>query len=211
MIELEFMKGNEPHMPFPPYVTTARLTHRFTVLQENTFYERVPDTTFDEAVWRTLIAFIAGYDPSGHVSIAEDEKDLGRKERPLSIYMTKWETLDDERDPPQVVTLRTASALRLCMVTEPYYLSGGPWPYADACVHSLFSDRDISAEVMAFLHDHADTSRWRFADKVLRAEDVPAPMPAWREGLKSAVIWALIVAGWAIYFAFREFHLFGLR
>ncbi len=52
MIELEFMTGNEPHMPFPPYVKAAGLTHRFTVLQENTFHIRVPDTTFDEAVWR---------------------------------------------------------------------------------------------------------------------------------------------------------------
>ena len=120
MIELEFMTGNEPHMPFPPYVKAAGLTQRFTVLQENTYDVRVPDTTFDEAVWRTLIAFITGYDASAHISIAEREQD---------------------------------------------------------------------------------------ADKVLRAEDMPAPArePRW----KSAVPWALIAVGAAIYLAIRWFHLFG--
>ena len=184
-------------MPFPPYVKAAGLTQRFTVLQENTFYVRVPDTTFDEVVWRTLIAFIAGYDPSAHVLVAEHGKDVGRKERPLSIYMTHWATLDDDRDPPEVVILRTASALRLCMVTEYYYSSGGPYPYGDACVYSLFSDRDISEDVMAFLHNRADASRWRFSGKVLRAEDMPVPLP--RQRLRSAILWSLILVGVAIY------------
>lgn len=201
MIEIGFMTGNERHMPLPSCAATAGLTHRFTVLQDNTHPVRVPDTTFDEGLWRALLAFIARHDPSARVAIAEAERDVARNERPLSDYMAHWDTLDDNRDPPAVVTLRTEAALRLCMVTEPYYLCGGPWPYADACVHSLFSDRDISEEVMAFLRGHADAPRWRFAEEVLRAEDIAAPTPL--ERARPLLGWALIFILVAIYAAIR--------
>ncbi len=202
MIEIEFMTGNERHVPLPGFAVAAGLTHRFTVLQENTFPVRVPDTTFDEAVWRALLAFIIGFDPNAHVSIAEVEKDVLVNERPLAIYMDKWATLDDDRDPPEVVTLRTASGLRLCMLTEYYYLGGGPYPYGDACVYSLFSDREIDEEVMEFMRDRADASRWRFSETVLNAENIPAPdhLPRTRTvTLWGSVSIALVIAA-ALYF-----------
>jgi hypothetical protein len=214
MIEIEFMTGNEQHMPFPEYVKAVGLSERFTVLQENTYHVRVPDTTFDEAVWRTLLAFISGYDSSAHVLVAETEKDVGREERPLSTYMERWDAQGSEAkedylpDPPAVIVLRTEAVVRLYMVTEYYYESGGPYPYGDACVYSLYSDGDISKDVMAYLHNHANLSRWRFAEKVLDAENVPAPLQRHRLSILQG--WGLPVLGVAIFVVIKWMHLFGV-
>ncbi|HEY8963178.1 MAG TPA: hypothetical protein VIN59_01815, partial [Alphaproteobacteria bacterium] len=86
-----------------------------------------------------------------------------------------------------------------------YYLTGGYYPYCDACVYSLFSDREIGDEVMSFLRDHADTTRWRFSETVLIAENIPAPVGPRRT--KAVLVWGSFFAVVAIYMAWH--HQFG--
>lgn len=170
MFDIYFVAGADDRWNYPKAVTTAGLAHQFAVIQHSD-PKLNDDTTADPAMVRAMAAFLSAYDAEADVMAADEWEDIGQRERPLAAYMADWEvTAEADRDPPMAVVVRKAGKAVAYMLVEPWYGVGGPWPFADSCTYTFFTDRDIGPELEAYLRGHPDAARWNISPTRLTAE-----------------------------------------
>ncbi len=188
-INLYFVSGIEKHtFRFPKSFETAGLTHRFAVIQDS-YVPGHGEMFFDEPLWLALVAFVSAHDASATLSVVDNWDHIGRKERPLADFMRVWETTAyDDKCPPEAVVSRNGSTFGVCMLFEDWYLIGGVCPYADSFTHSLFANRDLSEEILAFLRGHPDAERWTLEPFVRRAEDTQGEKDGWLKRLIKRIL-----------------------
>lgn len=198
VVDISFMKGRESrnllNRTMDRFVRRAGLEERFAVIQD-TYVEGEVDMVFDEGLWRRLVAYVAQYDLQATVTVTE--KNPYKDQIPLDDYLRHWE--QGERDgPPPFVVARKGETVVLAMVTEYWNTTGGPYPYHDSYTYSLFSDRDLSADVPRFLSEAAEASRWKMAERMFTPDDtekLPSPIWSWIwPGLAALVLFALFHA-----------------
>lgn len=185
MIRVDFVAGTEWDARFPRFVAMAGLTHRLAVIQDS-YVEGAGEMVFDEALWRTLVDFIASQ--NGQTFIAENIAKVGRREVQLTEYMAKWERLSpDERSPPGWIGLRADGKLKLCIIREYWNQVGGPQPYSDSYTYSVMSGRDLTMEVVTWLRDSPAATGWKLGE-IQQADDTPRPWWQW--------VWAWLRSWW---------------
>ncbi len=167
MVEVNFISGIEAGSAYPNYLKANRLKHRFAVLQ-NTHVEGEAEPFVDEALRQALTAFASAYDPTAEVVLSETAETLGPDFYSLADYDARSA---DDRPFPNLLALRKGRRFRLCMIAEAYDLSDfpQPFPYKDSCVYSIFTDRGIGSELVAFLHAHPEAAGWTLSTVVLTA------------------------------------------
>jgi hypothetical protein len=182
VFDIYFVSGADDRWNYPKIVTTAGLAHQFGVIQhgDNDLNQQ---TTADPAMVRAIAAFLIAYDADAEVMAGNEWEDLGKGERPLSDYMAEWEVkAEADRDPPMGVAVRKAGKALAYMLVEPWYGVGGPWPFADSCTYTFFTDRDIGPEIEAYLRGHPDAARWNIGPVTIPAKAADHyPIPIRRE------------------------------
>ncbi len=172
-VSLRFVAGIEGDYRCPKFITQAGLTHRFASIQD-TYVPELGEMYFDEALWRVLAQFVSGYIPNADVLVTAKFQDIGRKAKPILSFMEEWQsTSEDDRSPPAFLAVSVDGALRLGMLREYWNHVGGPEPYSDSYTYSIFSDRDLSSEIMTAIRAAPDASRWEIDANVIQAGDLP--------------------------------------
>lgn len=189
MVNIYFVSGIEKHtFRFPKVLAAAGLTHRFAVIQDS-YVPGHGEMFFDEDLWVALVAFVSAQDTSATLSTVDNWDHIGRKERPLVDFTRVWETTAyDDKCPPEAIVSRNGPTLGTCMLFEGWFLFGGVCPYADSYTHSLFSNRDLSEEILAFLRGHPDAARWTLEAFVRRAEDTEGEKDGWLNRLIKRIL-----------------------
>jgi len=167
MVEVNFVSGIESDSTYPKYLRANGLKHRFAVLQ-NTRVEGRAEPFVDESLWRALASFAPAYDASAEVVLSIRSKTPD----PDFYSLADYDALpQDDRPLPGLLALRKSAKFHLCMIAEAYDLSDVPmpFPYKDACVYSIFTDRDIGTEVVAFLRAHPASADWKLSPAVIAA------------------------------------------
>jgi hypothetical protein len=158
-VDLRFVVGNDGFALVPEALARAGFRYRFAVVQES-YVEGCVDMYFDEPLWRTLVAFVRGFGDT--VTVLNHPRPPAPKEEPLESFMERWSRTDPEdTDPPWAMLALSDGVLKLGMTTDGWFAVGGPQPYSDSYTYSLYSDRDLSEEVLAFLQSAPVAGRWR--------------------------------------------------
>jgi hypothetical protein len=158
--EISFVDGVDGVVTAPEIAQKAHLTLRFAVIQE-TYRSDSVDMYFDEALWTCIADYARRFCRDAQVKVAALS---GQPEQSLESFLAAWAQLDpSDREPPELMLVRCAGELALCVATEFWCRIGGPQPYADSYTYSLHSKSDISREVMDFLAKAEAASGWQLA------------------------------------------------
>ncbi|WP_426014020.1 hypothetical protein [Caulobacter sp. DWR2-3-1b2] len=162
-VDVRFVKGNEGFSSIPEIVALSGLNERFAVIQE-TAVEGCSDWYFDKLLWRCLVTYLA--ERGGQVTVLVQWR--GTDEVPIDEYIGPWERIEpQDQEPPWALLVRIDGRLTLSMVTEYWCLVGGPIPYHDSYTYSLFSQRDVSEEVLLAIKGSPAVRRWHLQEDVI--------------------------------------------
>lgn len=181
-ISVRFVRGYDQWSHVPREFAQPTLTHRFAVVQE-TYVEGCADMFFDEPLWRALAEFVRVKN-SGAVLVLRENQE--REPVGLDAFFEELDAAEpDEKEPPPIIQSVAEGVVLMQMVTTYWTRAGGPDLYHDSYTYSLYSGRDISAELTAFLSDAAGHERWTLPSEVVEASSTPnvPELPAWRRFL----------------------------
>jgi hypothetical protein len=163
-VDVRFVRGLDRHSTYPSFVEAAGLNERFAVVQD-TFVEGCDDMHFEEPLWRELVECFPRLIPDCQVLVTPEIQP----DKPIMLgdFLQRWDlTAAEDREPPPIVTALSGQTIALVMVTDFWVRTGGPDIYHDSYTYSVFSEQDVSAELMATLHHSAARSRWNLATEV---------------------------------------------
>jgi hypothetical protein len=185
-VDVHFVKGNEGFSSIPEVVALSGLNERFAVIQDSAV-EGCSDWYFDKLLWRCLVRYVVGQ--GGQVTVLNQWRD--KDEVPIDEFLEAWDQIDpQDQEPPWVLLVRIEGRLTLSMVTEYWCLAGGPDPYHDSYTYSLFSDRDVSEEVVLAIKGNPAASRWLLQEEVIRVSPKNSKSsPVVRHRRRSLISW----------------------
>jgi hypothetical protein len=89
------------------------------------------------------------------------EKAGTKKEMPLDVFLREWKnTSDDDKEPPLYIFIKRDKQILACLITEFWFLVGGPYPYADSYTYSILTHIDISGELLNFIKENNIPKKW---------------------------------------------------
>ncbi len=157
-VAVRFVRGLDRHSTYPSFVEAAGLSERVAVVQD-TFVEGCVDMHFEEPLWRELVECLPRLIPDCQILVTPEIQP--EKSMMLGDFLQRWDlTAAEDREPPAIVTALSGQTIALVVVTDFWVRIGGVEPYHDSYTYSVFTGRDVGAEIMAAL-SHAP-SRWRW-------------------------------------------------
>lgn len=175
MIDIEFVSGiNRARLA--KSLKKAGMTHRFAVVQHREIGRELGDG-FDGRLFWALLDFMSDYDPAADLLYADDWGDIGVREHPIEDLIAQWKSDPTaQRRLPDVFLLRNRGQLQVCMICEGYGLEDR-WPYNDSDTFAMLSNRDISREILAYLHAHENAAKWKLSPDVVDLQDTGRRLP----------------------------------
>lgn len=169
--DIWFVSGGESLWNVPQLAKRAGFEHRLAIIQHTAIREET-EQHLDEPLWMCILEFMRAQAEGSILSVARKAEHLGRHEIGIDVYLAEWTAqASDERDPAEALVIRGADGLTHLLLTEFWVSVGGPFPYHDTYTYSVFSKRDLSAALPAFLAERC-AGRWNQATEVLLASEI---------------------------------------
>ena len=98
VVEISFVSDDGPGEWIPKHLVPPGLIHRLAIIQD-TYVPDLVDMHFDEGLWRSVVDFVARFDPTAEVTVVPDWSASEDDASGSGVFGTFWRRLTGGQQP----------------------------------------------------------------------------------------------------------------